>query len=247
MEGENIYDKIRELFGESPGTLSILEEKVDIDLQMEYFEYSRSVKKDLDEQAVLRDMHELYNPEWSLEQKKKLFARLASVERVEAYRFIENYLREERGEIRNWAILALQESRMLLESRLLDENQVFISTGLGGKGAKLRYFVVLIPRLAEPLTGLQQKIVRNEFEISLRKREAEIENLNFPGHYATLLVIIPLRVPLKEVFHEAIRECNQYGNFLRSNFIVTNVRELGLDEIEDFLEKQEQAHSRDDG
>ena len=38
MEGENIYDKIQEIFGESPGTLSILEEKVDIDLQMEYFE-----------------------------------------------------------------------------------------------------------------------------------------------------------------------------------------------------------------
>jgi hypothetical protein len=180
-------------------------------------------------------------------ERKNLFAQLASLEDVEAYRTIERYLKSASSGLRNWAILALQESRMLLESRLLDENQVFISTGLGGKGAKLRYFVVLIPRLAEPLTGLQQKIVRNEFEISLRKREAEIENLNFPGHYATLLVIIPLRVPLKEVFHEAIRECNQYGNFLRSNFIVTNVRELGLDEIEDFLEKQEQAHSRDDG
>jgi len=94
MEGENIYDKIQELFGESPGTLSILEEKVDIDLQMEYFEYSRSVKKNLDEKEVMQEMRELYDPEWSDEQKKNLFARLASIERVEAYRFIENYLKE---------------------------------------------------------------------------------------------------------------------------------------------------------
>lgn len=246
MEGENIYDKIREIFGESPGTLSILEEKVDIDLQMEYFEYSRSVKKDLDEEEVMKEMHELGNAEWSPEKKKNLLARLASVERVEAYRSIENFLKGENGKIRNWAILALQESRMLLESKLLDENQVFISTGLGGRGSKLRYFVVLIPREEKALTALQQKIVRNEFDICLKKWNAEIETLDFPGSYATLLVVVPLRVPLREVFQEAIRECNEYGNFLRSNFIVTNVRELGLEEIEDFLEKQEQSDSGED-
>ncbi len=247
VEGENIYDKIQEIFGESPGTLSILEEKVDIDLQMEYFEYSKTVKKGLDEEQVLREMHELYNPEYTEEQKKKLFARLASIENVKAYRFIEKYLNDGHQEIRNWAILALQESRMLLESKLLDENQVFISTGLGGKGSKLRYFVVLIRKDEGDLTPLQQKIIRNEFEISLKKYKAEIENLDFPGPYATLLVIIPLRVPLKEVFREAIRECNQYGDFLRSNFIVTNVRELNLVEIEDFLRNQEQANLRKDG
>jgi hypothetical protein len=242
VEGENIYDKIQEIFGESPGTLSILEEKVDIDLQMEYFEYSKLVKKDLDEQAVLKQMSELYNPEWSVEQKKKLFASLASVEKAEAYRFIENYLKEGKREMRDWAVLALQESRMLLESKLLDENQVFISTGLGGKGSKLRYFVVLIRKMAGEFTELQQKIVRNEFEITLKKHDAEIEKLEFPVQYATMLVIVPLRVPLKEVFREAIQECNQYGDFLKSNFIVTNVRELGLEEIEDFLMKQEQAN-----
>jgi len=246
MEGENIYDKIQEIFGESPGTLSVLEEQVDIDLQMEYFEISKTVKKNLDEQDVLQQMNELYNPEWSGEQKKMLFAMLASIENVEAYRFIENYLKEGHEENRNWAILALQESRMLLESKLLDENQVFISTGLGGKGEKLRYFVVLIRKSDEEFPELQQKIIRNEFEITLKKHNAEIEKLDFLERYATLLAIIPLRVPLKDIFRVAIRECNQYGDFLKSNFIVTNVRELGLEEIEDFLKKQEQANLKKD-
>lgn len=242
MKGENIYDKIQEIFGESPGSFSILEEKIDIDLQMEYFEYSRSVKKDLDEEAVLQDMNEIYKPECTAEQKKKLLARLASVEKVEAYRFIENYLKEGHKEIRNWTILALQESRMLLESKLLEENQVFISTGLGGKGSKLRYFVVLIRKDTGEFPKFQQKIIHNEFEITLKKYDAEIEKLEYLGHYATLLVIVPLKVPLKDAFLEAIQECNQYGDFLRSNFIVTNVRELVMDEIEDFLKKQEQTN-----
>ncbi len=241
MEGENIYDKIQEIFGESPGTLSILEEKVDIDLQMEYFEYSREVKRGLDESKVIEEMPGINDPAYTVEQKKKLFARLASIENVKAYRFIEHYLEEGHTELRDWAILALQESRMLLESRLLDENQVFISTGLGGKGSKLRYFVVLIPKKNENFTELQQKIIRNEFELTLKQHHAEIETIEYPGRYATLLVIVPLRVPLKSVFRDAIRECNQYGDFLRPNFIVTNVRELNLVEIDDFLSKQEQA------
>jgi hypothetical protein len=244
MEGENIYDKIQEIFGESPGTLSILEEKVDIDLQMEYFEYSKVAKNNLDESAVMDEKDELNNPDRTEEEKKKLFARLASIERVEAYRFIEKYLADGNKELRNWAILALQESRMLLESKLLDENQVFISTGLGGKGSKLRYFVVLIQRQGENITDLQKKIIRNEFEISLKKHDAEIEKLEILGSYATLLVVIPLKVALKEVFREAIKECNQYGDFLKTNFIVTNVRELGPEEIRDFLAKQEQTNKK---
>jgi hypothetical protein len=242
MEGENIYDKIQEIFGQSPGTLSILEEKVDIDLQMEYFEYSKIAKSNINENAVMAEKDELYNPDKTFEEKKRLLARLASVEKVEAYRFIEKYLSEEHKELRNWAILALQESRMLLESKLLEENQVFISTGLGGKGSKLRYFVVLLHRQGEDITDLQKKIIRNEFEISLKKHDAEIEKLEIQGSYATLLVVIPLKVALKEVFREAIKECNQFGDFLKTNFIVTNVRELGPEEIRDFLAKQEQTN-----
>ncbi len=246
MQGENIYNKIQEIFGKSPGTLSILEEKVDIDLQMEYFEYSKTVKKNLSEEMVLKEMPDLFKPDYTLEQKKDLFARLASIENVKAYRFIERYLNEGHEENRNWAILALQESRMLLESKLLDENQVFISTGLGGKGTKLRYFVVLIHKQQEEYSDLQQKIVRNEFEISLKNCNAEIEKIDYQGTFATLLVIIPLKVSLKEIFRDAIRECNQYGDFLKSNFIVTNVRELVLKEIEDFLLKQEQTNQQEE-
>ncbi len=246
VEGENIYDKIQEIFGESPGTLSILEEKVDIDLQMEYFELSKSVKRNINEKVVFEEKQEIYNPLWTKKQKKKLLAQLASLESVQAYRFIEAYLKNCNEEIRNWAILALQESRMLLESKLLDENQVFISTGLGGRDSKLRYFVVLICKDGMGFSELQQKIINNEFEISLKKYQAEIEKLSFLDKYATLLVVIPLRVPLKDVFRDAVAECNEYGNFLKSNFIVTNVRELGLEEIEDFLRKQEQTNLKKD-
>ena len=244
MEGENIYDKIQEIFGEVPGSFSILEEQIDIDLQMEYFEFSRGIKKDLDNGAILERKEEIFDLSGSTEERKSLFAQLASLEDVSAYRTIERYLKEGHKDLRNWAILALQESRMLLESKLLEENQVFISTGLGGKGSKLRYFVVLISKEEDGFSELQKKIIKNEFEDILAKGDAEIEKVDFPAPFATLVVMVPLKVALKDVFRSAIAECNQYGNFMKSNFIITNVKELNLAEIRDFLVKQEQANQQ---
>jgi len=37
---ENIFDKIKELLGSLPSQLNVLEEKIDIELQLEYFEFS---------------------------------------------------------------------------------------------------------------------------------------------------------------------------------------------------------------
>jgi hypothetical protein len=246
MEGENIYDKIQEIFGEVPGTFSVLEEQIDIDLQMEYFELSRTIKKNLNEQDVLGRMDQIFDLQKDAAERKSLFAMLASLEDVSAYRTIEKYLKEGHQDLRNWAILALQESRMLLESKLLDENQVFISTGLGGKGSKLRYFVVLIGNEDQDFSDLQKRIIHNEFEDTLKKCDAEIEKMDYLGNFATLVVVVPLKVALKDVFRKAIQECNQFGDFLKSNFIITNVKELNQSEINDFLKKQKQANPKKD-
>jgi hypothetical protein len=246
MEGENIYDKIQEIFGEVPGTFSILEEKIDIDLQMEYFEFSRTIKKDLDAEMVMEQRSQIFDFNQDAGHRRSLFAMLASLEEVLAYRTIEKYLKEGHQELRNWAILALQESRMLLESKLLEENQVFISTGLGGKGSKLRYFVVLISKGKPGFSDLHKKIIMNEFEDILSKCDAEIEKVDFLGKFATLVVMVPLKVALKDVFRSAIVECNQYGDFMKSNFIITNVKELNLAEIKDFFKKQKLASLPDD-
>jgi hypothetical protein len=63
--------------------------------------------------------------------------------------------------------------------------------------------------------------------------------LNFSGSLATMTTTIPLKVIIKQIFTEAIAECNLYGNFLISNFIITNVKELSFDEIRKYLEKQQ--------
>jgi hypothetical protein len=237
-EHENLFEKIRELLGDSPGKLKILEQQIDMDLQMEYYECSKRVREERTRAWAFEHMPHLQEPGYSDQLKKEILARLASMECVESYRAIEACLKEAEEPLRSWAILALNESRMLLESKIMDENQIYISTGLGGKGDRLRYFVVLMSRTRVDLTATQKMVIRNEFEMILKKFDAVMEEAVFSGYLATIMLLLPLNHSLNSVFKEAIDECNRYGNFLHDDFIVTNVRVLSFEEIENFLERK---------
>ena len=237
-EHENLYEKIREILGGKPGNLKILEQKIDMDLQMEYYDSSMKIREDRSEDWALEHMQYLQEPGYSVDVKKEILARMASMESVDCYRAIEAFLKHAEEPLRSWAVLALNESRMLLESKIMDENQVFISTGLGGKEEKLRYFVVLMSRSRVDLTSTQKMVIKNEFEFILKKFDAVMEESNFSGYLATILLLLPMNHSLNSVFKEAIDECNRYGNFLNDDFIVTNVRILSFGEIEDFLERR---------
>lgn len=245
-EFENIYDKIREIIGDNPNRMSVLEEQVDIDLQMEYFEFSRRAKEDLDKESIAGELDKLLDPEIPVDYKRNLLPKLASMEQVEAYRTIEKFMKDPPPELKSWGILALMESRMLLESKILNENKVFISTGLGGKGARLRYFIVLLGKGINEFSDLQKKIVSNEFEMVLKKYDSLIEELKFDKTFATLLTMLPMDVTIKKVFAEAIEECNVYGHFLQSNFIITNVKRLSMNEINDFIARQNNEKSEEE-
>jgi hypothetical protein len=50
---------------------------------------------------------------------------------------------------------------------------------------------------------------------------------------------VPINASIRDIFKTAIAECNEYGDFIKPNFIVTNVKKLTIEEIRDFLRKQE--------
>jgi len=239
-EHENLFDKIREITGGEPGRLNVLEHRIDLDLQMEYYECSWKQKQEVGEHRALERATYLSEPGYSLQVKKDILARLASIEKVECYRTIEAFARKAPPELRDWALMALNESRMLLEGEFLGENQVFISTGLGGKADKLRYFMVMMSRMHADLTGVQEKVISNEFEMTLKKYDALVEEIRFSEDMAAILLLLPMEHPLKEVLKEAIDECNRYGDFLQDDFIVTNVKTLSFEEIKEYLENKKE-------
>ena len=233
MSEENIFNKIEELFGRKPENFSILEDQIDIKTQMTYFDESQKAKQLVVDKTISEQKQDLYKQEIEITKKKQLLVSLAGIDDVEAYRVIEQYLKNVDGELKNWTALALQESRMTIESSLLNENQIIISTGLGGKGKKLRYFAVLSSVNDVEFSNLQKRLIQKELEFGFNKVDGEIENLDFVENYATLLAIVPITISIKNTIKSAINECNQIGDFISEKFILTNVKVFTIDEIKE--------------
>lgn len=246
MNDEFLYKKIQEAFMGIPDNFNVLEEQIDIQLQAEYFEFAKKFREGKSVGRYLKQKNMLFDPNIDVSKKKKVLTALASSVAVEDFRTIEKYFENPEKELKEWAILALQESRMLLQSSLLEEQQVFISTGLGGKGQKLRYFVVFLNRNGGELTPMQKKMLNDELIYALEKNKGELEELNCMIDFTTAMVILPITSPLKNLFQGVIDECNQYGDFLQDDMVITNVKRLNPVEILDLLKQQKDAGYEDE-
>lgn len=236
MEEENIYKKIQEAISSLPENFSILEEQIDVELQMEYFNYIRDLKPAFSNELILQHQTDLFDPGVPIDEKKNILVLLASQDKVEAFRTIERYAKNPDPDLREWSILALQESRMVLQSSLMDEQQVYISTGLGGKEQKLRYFVVFIGNEnIVKYSAVQQKLIKNELEYAIHKNNGIIEEINFDENLAISILLLPVKSDIQGVFNSIIGECNQYGDFVRHDIIITNVKRMSVVEIRRFI------------
>lgn len=238
MEEKHFYQNIQKVLDNLPENFSILEEQIDIDIQVKYFDMARRIRAKNKAEECFENREELFSADVDVERKREILLTIAAIDDVKAFRTLEKFAGQAKGEIKQWSVLALQESRMLIQSSLLDEQQVFISTGLGGKGQKLRYYVVFINRNEnEILSGTQQKLLKDELIYELNQNEGEFETMDFFDGFSTVLVMLPLQTDLKRLFRNIIEECNQYGDFLDDDMIVTNVKVMSRNEILEMLKQ----------
>ena len=112
---------------------------------------------------------------------------------------------------------------------------MLITTGLGGKGLKLRYFIVMFTSDGSNLTELQKKIISSELKYNLGRKGAEIEYIDYDEGFASILTVVPIRIPVQKMFDKVIKECNEFGDFLFNDFIISNVKVLNQEEIRELL------------
>ncbi|HNW50392.1 MAG TPA: hypothetical protein PKH79_04865 [Prolixibacteraceae bacterium] len=232
LESDDIFEEIKGAINRIPDNYKILEETIDIDVQKEFFESSKGIAIDPDTDLIPEMIARLNERDTTFEECKVLLQKLAFIDSVDAFRAIERYTKDPRPELKDWSVLSLQQSRMVLQCSLLDEQQVFISTGLGGKNNKLRYYFIFPYNQPEQtLTKIQEDLLVNELAFFMSKHEGEVEFTEFGKRYATSMILIPLKAPIPDIIREVLNECNQYGNFLSSDVMVTNMKKLGNEEI----------------
>ncbi len=240
MKKDSVYERLKEMLKNSKGGFSILEEQIDVDLQVDFFELVNIVSKNMREpNLVLADEKILYDKAVSNAEKKYYLVELSNLEKPEAYRMIEKYVKKAGKDLKPWAILSFQHSRISLETSLLDEQQVFISTGLGGVGDKLRYFIAGKLKIQGEYTESQKKIINSEFHHYFETKDSVIEKIDFSERYFTVICLMPLQIDFNEVVKPAIAEINLYGNFIANDYLITNVKVLKYNEIETYFIKKE--------
>lgn len=240
---EDVFKQFRDSFSRMDGHFYILEQRIPVELQMEYFKYSEDKRKNAEENTPLTDEEgdEIYalleKPEITVEEKKDLLTTLAISKSVKAHRLLTKYADRAEDTVADWAHMALMESRISLESEFSDEKQIYISTGLGGKEEKLRFYVLLISRNNYPFEEYQRQIIEREFPYMLSHEDWDIERLTIEEQYVEIVFLIPIRADIKGVLDKVIGECNQYGDFLSGSYTITNVKELSKEEIADLITK----------
>lgn len=234
---DDLLAKLRETLNEQGiDSFHILEDLVPIEEQMEYFRYFEKLRKE--DAPFVRDeeVSILFSPHETPERKKRSLSLLASIPDVGAYRSIETYHSSPlEPELLHWSSMALVNSRIVLSSDLSGQQQIYISSGLGGHDKKLRFFALFASADRQDFTDLQREIVEREFTFQLEQADVTVEKFDLKANYFTILMLFPFDKDVKTSLNAAVDECNQYGNFLDPKFLFTNVKVLSEGEIEKLL------------
>ena len=219
-------------------SFTLIDEAIDLSIQEEYFSFSETIDFDnVDYEEVLTESDKLFDKHTPIELKKRILILLAHLGTAESCRIVEKYLMISEGNLRDWALLSLKECRAFLESVLLHEESGSISTGLGGKENKLRYYFIVSSKDGLPFSETHRDTLKRGFETISHKYKSEIEEINFEATYVMIGILIPMDVAVGEVIEEGISECNKMSEFLFPDYYVTNVKKPTPEEISKYLEE----------
>lgn len=223
-------------------SIDLIEDEINLSVHQQYFDLSKKIDFDsIDYKEVLKDRKKLFSEDTASEAKQMILLRLAHLGTIDSYRTIERYLRLPENNLRDWALLCLKECGMFLQTSFLGEEGGFVSTGLGGKKNKLRYYSVIRTKKGLPFSETDRDMLGQKFKMIARQFESDIEELSIEKNYAMVKILIPMDVAVGTVIEQGIIECNKKQEFLSPSYYVTNVKKPTDEEIILYLEEAEEG------
>lgn len=188
---------IRDILQSIPSEFRVIENQINRSVIEEYY---RILEKLLVENKSNTASNIAAKPDETIKEK---LVRLAQKGDVKGYREIEAVIRNhEKQKVVRFAYVALKFARLHLENQLSDAPVGFISSGLGGKGNKLRYyFAMTSDKQIERETELE---IVEQLQIICKKCDSEFEEIENAGHCVLIKILISMEFAIGHVIEELI-------------------------------------------
>lgn len=235
-------DPLKEL-SKMEGQIHQLNEPVPIEFQKKYIQ--TSIKEKLSKN--IEAFHH-YDP---VAAEKILYSRLSQkVDKIEAlimlggsgkvdsFRVLEDFLEVVKpGELRYWALMAQFECKVSIFGNLLDETQVAITSGLGGRDKLMRFMALFISDNLEPFKDFQITQMKEELTFRIEESSGEIEKFKVGPNWLVCTLLYPLKSDIALVIKKFVDECNQYGHFMAKDCLLTNANVIDKEVIDETIRK----------
>ncbi len=229
--------QIKDYFESLPEKLSIMKSKIEIppETHSEYISHHDKINRgDYEYKKVIKESNKLFQNNVLLDNKKETLFLLAHYGTLESFKIVNKFLDSGEKDLKPWALIALEECRMFLESDITEKDKGIIIGGAGGDGKRLRcYFVVRSAKKAD-FSDSERKIIRDGFKKTSKELDCKIEKIEFQNNSALITVLVPIDIAVSELIEMGIEICNSKKEILDSYYFVTNVKKPSKEEIAEF-------------
>lgn len=235
-----MFDKLRKIIPDF-SKAKVIEGIINPEVHLEYIEFSAKMVIGTNEKDVISISDNIFDEKIEIDEKKRLLVLMAKIDDVHIFRKLQKYSQNPDKELSDWAFIALQESQSLIQSSLLGEEQILISTGLGGKGNKLRFFIITQTENSESISEIQKKIITKEIEFAFKNNDCELEKIEFGSYFYTIIGLFPFNFDIIEItLSQIFDEVKNFNIFLSEKYIITNVKTSNIPESELLIREMEQ-------
>lgn len=227
---ERDKNEIIKLLGSIPDEFRVIENRISSDLVNEYYELLDKLG-DENQPVNLMDL-ENWKDLKSEKGIKELLVRLSAVGDIKSYRKIEEIIQSKNLEILDFAYVALKFARLNLENQLTDEPIGFISSGLGGKGNKLRYYFAI--KSEKKIERKKELKIVKELQKICGNSESEFEEIENHGKFVLIKILISIDFAIGNVIVQLINNCP----FVDEEYLCTNVEKPTIEFVNKWINEE---------
>ena len=224
---KRIYEQLRKFLNRLPRNFKVTEQGFNPDI---ITIFRKEMQKLKNKKINFEETKDKLATEKEEETLKSLTIQLASIGSVASLRALETYEKQAPERIREWVQLSIVQCRIKVEQDLSDESVAYITTGLGGKDDKIRYYVAT--KSTEQLTPKHVQFAREEFHDLSKEWSSELETVENMENFLLFKMLIPVNAAIPDMLLEGIKRCG----FLSAQFWLNNMQKPTYKDLKKWIE-----------